>query len=335
MTVLRVLRWLGLVILALMVLSTGVWSALALWYRSGFGDFLQGPTAAFAVLVAVAATIGLATSKRWIGLGIYAAAFALVLVWWSTITPSGNRNWTPDVARNVTAAVDGNRLVVTNVRNFKWRSDTNFDQRWEQRTYDLAELSNVDLIMSYWGSEAIAHTIISFGFTNGDRLAFSIETRKEVGEGYSPIAGFFKQYELAIVAADERDVVQVRTNVRDEDVRIYRLRMTPPNARTLLLAYVAEANELASRPRFYNTLTTNCTTLVFQMVRMIHPGLPLDPRVLLSGYLPDYVYQLGATNTAMPFERLRALSRVSVRALQVGGDQDFSRKIRQGVPVPN
>jgi hypothetical protein len=335
MRIWRLVRWLGLAVLGLLMVLGGVWCASALWYRIGLGDVSRLLVASFAILVAVATALGLTTSRRWIGVAIYAVAFATVLLWWSTITPSGTRNWTPDVARTVTASVEGNRLVVTNVRNFNWRSDTDFDQRWEQRSYDLSDLRNVDLVMSYWAGEAIAHTIISFGFSTGEWLAFSIETRKEVGEEYSTTAGFFKQYELAIVAADERDIIRVRSNVRGEDVRIYHLRVTPPDARTLLLAYVAMANDLAHRPRFYNTLTANCTTLVYEMVRTVHPGLPLDPRVLLSGYLPDYVYDLGATNTAMPLDELRRLSKISARALQVGDDQAFSQKIREQVPVPN
>ncbi|MFL5285018.1 MAG: DUF4105 domain-containing protein, partial [Rhodopila sp.] len=210
-----------------------------------------------------------------------------------------------------------------------------FDKRWEQRTYSLDDLKNVDLIMSYWAGEAIAHTLISFGFANGERLAFSIETRKEVGEAYSPIAGFFKQYELAIIAADERDVVRVRTNVRGEDVRIYHLRVKPSDARLLLLNYLDAANDLAKIPSFYNTATTNCTTQVFRLARTIHPGLPLDPRIFLSGYLPDYVYDEGGTTNAMPFDQLRTWAKVSAKALTVGGGPDFSQKIRENVPNPD
>jgi hypothetical protein len=216
----------------------------------------------------------LATSRRWVGLAAYAAFFALFIVWWGSIKPTNNRNWAPDVARTVTASIDGDRLVVNNVRNFNWHSYSDFDQRWEQRTYNLSHVTDVDLIMSYWAGEAIAHTIISFGFDNAARLAFSIETRKESFEGYSSIAGFFKQYELVIIAADERDVVRVRSNIRGEDVRIYRLRMTPKNAQQLLHEYVDEANDLARKARFYNTLTANCTNLVFDMVRVIRPGMP-------------------------------------------------------------
>ena len=139
--------------------------------------------------------------------------------------------------------------------HFTWRSDADFDPVWEDRTYALSHVTDVDLLMSYWMGEAIAHTIVSFGFDDGSRLAFSIETRKERHEQFSSIAGFFKQYELAIVAADERDVVRVRSNIRGEDVRIYRLRMSPENAQILLREYLAKANELAATPRFYNTLT--------------------------------------------------------------------------------
>ena len=189
--------------------------------------------------------------------------------------------------------------------------------------------------MSYWMGEAIAHTIVSFGFEDGSRLAFSIETRKESHEGFSSIAGFFKRYELAIVAADERDVVRARSNIRGEDVRIYRLRMTPENARRLLREYIEEANELAHTPRFYNTLTSNCTTLVFDMVRVIHPRLPLDPRVIFAGYLPNYAYAVRATDTSMPFETLRELSRIHDKAARADADPNFSARIREGIPVPH
>lgn len=320
--------------LAVVILLTGLWCSLAIWYRLPAGplvrDFLGGASFLFALATAAC----LATPSRWLTLAVYCGFFALIIGWWTTIRPTNDRDWAPEVARTVTATIDGDRLVVNNLRNFWWRSDTDFDQRWEQRTYNLSHLRNVDLIMSYWNGEAIAHTIVSFGFDNTTPLAFSIETRKDQHEGYSSIAGFFKQYELAMVAADERDVVRVRSNIRHEDVRIYRLRMSPENARLLLREYVEEANDLAQRPRFYNTLTANCTNLVFDMVRVIHPGLPMDVRVLLSGYLPNYAYDLGATDTSVPFETLRNLAKIDNRAVQADADPEFSARIREGVPIP-
>jgi Domain of unknown function (DUF4105) len=330
----RLTSWTGFALLAIAILSIAVWCSIAIWYRCGFGELVRGLLSGATVVFALVVVAAIVTPRRWLALAVYAASFALFLAWWATITPTNDRNWTPDVARAVTATIDGDRLMVENVRNFAWRSDSDFDQRWEQRTYNLSHLTDVDLIMSYWAGEAIAHTIVSFGFNDSARLAFSIETRKEIGESYSSIAGFFKQYELAIVAADERDVVRVRSNVRGEDVRIYRLRMTPANARVLLREYVETANDLARAPRFYNTLTSNCTTLVFAMVRVIHPGVPVDARILLSGYLPNYAYDLGATNTSMSFKKLRDLSKIRDGAALTDVDPDFSTRIRQGIPAP-
>jgi hypothetical protein len=330
----RFVRWIGFVLLAIAILLIGVWCSIAIWYRCPAGEPVRGLLAGAILVFALVAVACLATPRRWLALAVYAASFALFLVWWATIRPTNDRNWAPDVARTATATIDGDRLVVKNVRNFTWRSDTDFDQRWEQRTYSLSHLTNVDLIMSYWAGEAIAHTIVSFGFDDGARLAFSIETRKESDEGYSSVAGFFKQYELAVIAADERDVVRVRSNVRGEDVRIYRLRMTPKNAQVLLHEYVAAVNDLARTPRFYNTLTSNCTNLVFDMVRVIHPGVPMDARVLFSGYLPNYAYDLGATDTSVSFEKLRDLSKIHDKAARADADPNFSARIREGIPAP-
>lgn len=335
MIVRRFARWLSLVLLAIAVLLVGVWSSLAIWFRCTASEPVQAVlTGAVAALALV--TVGLlATSRRWLALAVYAVVFAIVLVWWSTIRPSNERDWTPDVARSVTGTIDGDRLILNNVRDFNWRSDTDFDERWEQRTYNLSQVANVDLILSYWSGEAIAHLIVSFGFEDGSRLDFSIETRKARGQDYSTIAGFFKEYALSIIAADERDVVRVRSNVRGEDVRIYRLRMKPADAQNLLREYVADANDLAQMPRWYNTLTANCTTLVFGMVRVVHPGLRPDYRVLLTGYLPNYAYDLGATDTSIPFEKLRERARIHDKAVQADADPNFSARIRDGVPVPH
>jgi len=332
---LRIARWIGFALLAVTVLLIGAWCALAVWFRCTGGELVRGALAATIAVLALAAVASLVTSRRWLAFTVYAAVIALVFAWWSTIRPSNDRDWQPDVARNVTATIDNDRLIVDNVRNFNWRSEQDFEQRWEQRSYDLSQLRGVDLILSYWSGEAIAHLIVSFGFADGRRLDFSIETRKERGEEYSTIAGFFKQYELVIIAADERDIVRVRSNVRGEDVRIYRLRMPPEYARRLLQEYLDDVNDLSRQPRWYNTATGNCTTLVFGMVHTLRPGLPLDYRILLSGYLPNYAYDIGATDASIPFEQLRALARIHDKAKEADGDPDYSRLIRVGIPVPH
>ncbi len=326
--------WIGLMVLALAVTCTGGWCALAIWYRLPGGVTLRDVTTGLAIAIVIAANILIWTQLRWPAIGGYAILVGLVCLWWSTLTPSGHRNWMPDVARNLTGSIDGDQLTVQNVRNFNWRSDTDFDQTWETRSYHLSDVRNVDLIMSYWSGEAIAHTIVSFGFNGGQRLDFSIETRKAQGQSYSTIAGFFKEYTLIIIAADERDVVRLRSNIRGEDVRIYRLSMPPAQARSLLVAYIAEANALALRPRFYNTATANCTTLVYELVKKIQPGVHWDPRILISGYLPEYLYSLGALDTRIPFNQLRELAKIHAKALHAGDDPNFAAEIRVGIPTP-
>jgi DNA-binding MarR family transcriptional regulator len=144
----------------------------------------------------------------------------------------------------------------------------------------------------------------------------SIETRKQKGESYSTYAGFFRRYELYYVVADERDVIRVRTTYRQpqEDVYIYRVRAPQRNIRRSFLDYIRAINDMHSRPRFYNTLTTNCTTSILMHTRMNPESPPMSWKVLLSGYVPDYLYELGRIDTAKPFANLEKLSRVNERA---------------------
>jgi Domain of unknown function (DUF4105) len=330
-TIRSTLRWLGIILATPVMLAAGLWGSLAIWVRLAPPTPLREILSGGLLLLALAAVVCMVL-QRWRVVFLYGACIAASLVWWATLQPSNDRAWAADVAQMSSGDVEGDRLVVRNVRNFQWRSDADFDPRWETRSYDLSALTGVDLVMSYWAGEAIAHAMLSFGFADGQHLCFSIETRKERGQSYSAIAGFFRSYGLSVIAADERDVVGVRTNVRGEDVRIYRLRMPPPIARRLLLEYIAQANDLAESPQFYNSLTTNCTTEIFRMVVALEPGLPLDYRILLTGYVPDYVYDHGGLGTRLPFATIRDRSHIKGRAEST--DPEFSRKIRDGVPVP-
>ena len=213
----------GITLLATAMILAGGWCLIAIWYQRGIEEPFR--TIFIAVLAFLLCILigGLATRRRWIALVLYCLFLASFLGWWETIVPRNDRHWAPDAARNVTATIDGDRIEITNVRNFRWRTAADFDQNWEKRTYQMSQISDVDLIVTYWMGEAIAHTIVSFGFRDGTHLAFSIEVRKESDESFSTIGGFFKLYKLTIIAADERDVVRLRSKVRGEDVRVYRL----------------------------------------------------------------------------------------------------------------
>jgi hypothetical protein len=238
------------------------------------------------------------------------------------------------VAHVAAASIAGDVLTVRNVRNFNWRSDDDFDAHWETRQYHLSQLQGADLFLSYWAGESIAHAIVSFNFADSDPLAFSIEIRKEKGEAYSATAGFFKTYELAIIAADERDVVKVRSTVRGEDVRIFRLDMKNATAHGLLREYVALANDVSARPRWYNTLTANCTTVIFGMARRLDPRTRLDWRILLPGQLPSYLRDREFVSRDVSLPALITAARIGPRAAAPPPDPEFSQRIREGVPHP-
>lgn len=231
------------------------------------------------------------------------------------------------------ARIDGDHVQLKNVRNFEWRSETDYTPRWENRTYDLTRLRSADLVLSYWMGPHIAHTLVSFGFDGGERVVFSLEIRKERHESFSAIGGFFRQFEQILVAADERDIVRTRSNARGEAVYLYRLQMSQANVRALFLEYLHAANELRRTPRFYNTLTSNCTTIVFELARLIAPALPADYRLLLSGHFAEYIHDLHGLTPGHRYAELQALGHINERALasDASGD-DFSMSIRQGVP---
>lgn len=323
-----ILRWIFYVLIVLAVALSGSWSALALWYQCPGGTAIRWIVSIAWTLGALAALILSLSRRSGLPVGIYALAFLLLLAWWSTIRPSNHRDWADDVARPLTGSVDGDQVTLFNVRNFNWRTDQDYDQRWETRQYDLDHLASTDLILSSWGMPGIVHALLSFGFDDGSQVVFSVEIRRQRGQSFSSIGGFFKRFERTILAADEHDVIRVRTNVRGEDDHLYRLQMSRPAMRALFLSYVKGANELAAQPAYYNTATSNCVTIVYDMAKQIDPGLPYDYRLLLTAYLPSYLYEVGALDKRYPLAQLTQEGDITARARATGPNDDFSRAIR-------
>jgi hypothetical protein len=327
----RAVRGLG----ALAVLGVTGWGALALAVVGPGGDQGRLVLAAVYGLAGLAAVVALVLHRgQRFALPVFAVALAAIAVWWGGLRPSNERDWRPEVARLAYATVDGDMVTVHNVRNFDYRTETDFTPAYYDRTYDLKKLDSGDLVAVYWMGPAIAHLLLSFGFGD-DHLAISIEARKEKGEGYSSAKGFFRQYELYYVVADERDVLRVRTNYRKdppEDVYVYPLRVPRENIRRVFLEYVRKMNALRARPEFYNTLTTNCTTAILMNTRVNPGSLPFSWKVLLSGYTPAYVYESGRIDQSLPFEELQRRSLVNAAAQAADQAPDFSRRIRAGLP---
>ncbi len=323
----RITHFLLIIFMTLVLALMMVWAALALWYR--FPTPEPGPLlAAFAfTLIGLTTIIALYRRFSFIKLAPFCVAFAGLLLWWSTIEPPRDAHWAPDVARQVTGRIEGDVLTLTNLRNFDWGSDNKPTiERWETRSYDLGKLRSLDIFLSYWGGPEMAHVILSFGFQNGDYLAWSIEVRRREGGEFSPVGDLFKSNPLIIVAADERDVVGVRSGVRGEDVQLYRLRAPPQEARKLLLEYVTDANALAEKPHFYNSITTNCTTTVIRMARVVGDVIPFDWRLIVNGYLPDYIYERGGFDTRKSLAEMKKRARIGQTSMPA--QPDFSQQIR-------
>lgn len=326
----RAVRIVATIAMSAIVIVAVAWGAMAIWFDGPPSRVLAGAMAAGLALVSIGLVVLLRPLLR--ALVVAVIPVMVVALWWSSIPASNTRDWTPDVARTARATFSGNRVTIENVRNFNYRSESDYDQRWETRTYDLDRISGMDLFLSFWGPTEIAHTIVSWDFDDGQHLAISIETRKEQGESYSAIRGFFRQYELYYVVADERDLVGLRTNYRGEQVYLYRIRVPPPQARALLIDYLGEVNQLADQPEWYNALTQNCTTTIRGHVQNVGAAGRLDWRMLANGHLDELLYERGQIDTSMPLAALRARSNITDKAKAAGGDADFSTRIRDGLP---
>ncbi len=314
--------------LALLLAIT--WAAAALWIDGPESRALAG-TLAGGVVVASALAAALVRPWWHAAVAVF-VPFAVVFAWWLTLAPSNDRDWQSDVARLPLATIDGSKLTIRNVRSFQYRDERDFTEHWETRTYDLDALVGVDIFISFWGPTLYGHTIASWEFADGRHLAISIETRKEKGEEYSAVHGFFRQFELYYVVADERDVIALRTNHRGETVQLYRTIASPEGDRALLLDYVREMNALADNPRWYNALSHNCTTTIWRHAKAVGSDHPFEWQLLANGYLVDLAYERGTVDTSIGLDELKRRSDITARALAAGDGEGFSKAIREGLP---
>ena len=325
----RVLRWIVLALLWALFGVLTLWAVAALYFDAAV-PWLRLPLPAIYGLGMLAVLTWV--RPRRLAAGICAGGFVLVLAWWLSLKPSNTRDWQPDVAVLPYADIAGNQVTIHNIRNCDYRTETDYDVRHYDKTFNLEDLRTVDLFLVTWGSPYIAHTMVSFGFLNGDYVCFSIETRKEKGEAYSAVKGFFRQFELTYVIADERDLVRLRTNYRQgEEACLYRLRITPEQGRTLFLDYLKRANALRERAEWYNAATDNCTTAI-RTQRAAADRQPWDWRMLINGHLDQLLYQRGTIATNLPFVELKKRSLINARAKAADKDPAFSQRIRQDLP---
>jgi hypothetical protein len=263
----------------------------------------------------------------------FAGLFGVVAVGWMFIQPSHDRPWRPEVAVMPRAIIEGDRVRFTGYRNFEYRTRHDFTPRYEEREVQISHLVGVDFFVSYWKIGPVSHTFVSFIFDNAPPVTISIETRPEVGEGFDPLASLFKQFELIYLVGDERDIVRVRTDHRNEDVFLYRVNSSPEDARQLFKVYLRRINQLADRPEFYHLLSNSCTINIIRYANAAGRAGGYDFRHFLNGFIDAYLYDSGRLNSTLPFEEMRQRSWINDDARAAGDAENFSEKIRVGLPT--
>ncbi|WP_232831541.1 Lnb N-terminal periplasmic domain-containing protein [Pseudogemmobacter bohemicus] len=308
----------------LVLILVTVWAAAALWVQ-----FPEARPVALAVLglaVLLVAWARLGPGWGWSGL----AVLMLVLSgWFFSLQPRQDRDWAPDVARIVKGRVDGDLVHLENIRAFRWKSAIEADEAWTSRTVDLSRLDGADMITSSWGNPKIAHLLVSFRFQGEEPVTFSVEIRREKGEAFSALGGFFRQFELSLIAADEADIVQWRAVPREEEVHLYPLSLTRDQQIAVFLSFLQLGNDLNEQPAWYNTVTANCVSVVWKLAKVLSPDLPLDLSLVLPGKLPEFLDRLGALSGPGTIAEKRARSLISPRAREMPPGADFSAWIRQ------
>ncbi|MGH7177368.1 MAG: DUF4105 domain-containing protein [Tepidisphaeraceae bacterium] len=312
---------------ALILFVAYLWGCGALWWSPLGPAWVRAIAVAMLLIAAVVVIWRLRGARRWLAL---VAVWLIPFAWFWFAPATNDANWQPASRIAPVITFDADRFTVQKVRNFYWRTNDDYDERWEERTYDLSKLRTMDLFMSYWGPTLICHTFVSFGFEDGRQLVISVEVRRKLGQHYGTLSSFFRDYELIYVFADELDVVYLRTNVVNEPVHLFRIEAPIAGIRGLLTEYIERANRMAAHPEWYNAITNSCGVNIIQNAWAEGSKRPVTWRLLFNGEWPRYAYDRGLLDPGTPFDQVFAQSIINARARQAGHSPEFSRAIRAG-----
>jgi hypothetical protein len=325
------MKAIGKIAFVLFHISLVAWGCLAIYFSYLPVPLRYGGAGLFAV---VSIAVLLLARPKLKGAVIFWAMFAVVLLGWFSMKPSNHRDWQADNAVLPYAEVNGDVITIHNIRNFDYRTETDYATGYYDKSFNLSSLNSFDVFLCDWGLNAIVHTMVSFGFDDGSFVCISIETRKEKGEAYSTLKGFFRQYEQFYVVADERDLIRLRTNYRQgETVYLYRIQnVSMAVVGQVFMDYISYINRLTESPEWYNALTGNCTTEIRGHTRPNPDRIKWDWRILANGYIDELMYEKKMVDTSIPFTALKKQSIINQNAMAADQDPDFSKKIRQNLP---
>jgi hypothetical protein len=323
-------RYLLGALLFLIAMPFAAWTGLALLLGGGGAEGITFLRGALTTLFAIT-WVGAWWWGRRVAALVTSATFGVVLLWFLSIAPSNDRDWSEDQSRLARAIVDGTRVTLRDVRDFRYRSTEDWDPRWYDLTVDTSELEGIDFFLIRFGENpAVGHTMVSFRFS-GDRFVIvSIEIRKERGESFGLFKGLFRQFELAYVVGDERDLVQLRTNHRGNDVYLYPCAGSQETQVEYFLEMCRGIERSSAAPEFYDTVRRNCTTVLarhWEGIMGIELGF--DHRILLPGLVDDLAAELGLIERSTLPGDTSSTAYITDDALEAGGSDDFSLGIRR------
>ncbi len=266
-----------------------------------------------------------------ITLGIIGLSYLVLFI---TFQPSHNRDWElgHEALPHITYATTSSSITIDNFRNFNWTAVKAAEVSYETRTFDLDQMSGVDVLISHFDAfEGLAHIFLSFGFKDGQRVVVSLETRRESDETFSPLLGMLRQFELIYVVGSEEDIVGVRTGHRDERVYLYPTKATAEQARKLFGLLVEDINGVYQKPRMYNTLTNNCTNELTRPVEvMSEVNFPLTWKTILPGYFDEVLYDLDLIDTSELFTEIKSKHLINNESVDVTSDT-YSADLRKSI----
>ncbi len=328
----KILRYLFFFLVALAALLLILWCTGAAWYTFPWNGILrQCGIIFYSGALCGLATAGFRRRRLWFGAG---GIMLFTMIYFAWLTPSNRFSevkWQIPWARMPRVEMlPGGMVCISEMRNFRYRTPDDFDVAYTGMNFDPAAVTAVDLAVSHWdGIEAVAHTMLSFEFDDGRHLAVSMETRLPEGAEQGFLPGFFKQYEIIMLLAPEEDLFKLRSNYRQEELYLYRTNATRGQCRELLEMVLRGAASLYETPRFYNSITTNCTTSLMPLLHRINPGLKRDVRLLANGYSDEFLYDLGylAHREGETFAELKQRS-----LLKPAWSGNYSAEIRSQLP---
>ena len=307
-------------------LALWLWCSLALFFYD-----LEQPLHWLAIFFAlVVPLIWWLLPKRQQSLPVIFISYAIIIGVWSQKQPTLTKDWQASVAKLAYVDYDNDFVTIHNIRHFNYQTETEFTSHYDDKRFNIKQLNHMDYILSYWdGNLAVAHTMLSFGFSNGEHLAVSVETRLAKNQPQSGLYGLFKQYEVIYILADEADILRLRTNFRQEQVFVYPLNFSAKIRQAMFLKILERVNQLYQQPEFYNTMTQNCFTGLQTDFRNILPKETnlFDYRWFANGYSNEILYENAIIKSSLSFSEIQQRFHIN-QYTQNATTKNYSQLIR-------